>query len=419
MQGSDAQTLVNMIGSLVQLGSAIFLASLFFVLGGAAARRTYFRLWGWGWIAMCAALIAVASRSALVPSFAQQLMKDHSPQLAWLLVSDLWAKLMFAALVVGGARSWVAGFDARRALPIAAVIALIYATLVIALMPAARWIITAQAPVLIAAFAASAWMLLVLPASRRSLGTRVTGVVLAAAAAQWLLYLIVFGRGDPSPASRGGVLSFVFYSSYLDVMMQTLLGYGMVLLFTESGKRETDDAHAELAVAHSDLLRESLYDPLTGALNRRAFQDGVGLESVKAGFGAVIVVDADNLKDVNDRRGHPAGDALLRHLVGTLRAGMRATDRAYRWGGDEFVLLFPGMTSAMASARVEALLAAASPVPLPLGRSDERPLVPHASVGAADYAGAEGLDDAIAWADKAMYAKKGERSELRSAKRIA
>ena len=118
----------------------------------------------------------------------------------------------------------------------------------------------------------------------------------------------------------------------------SLLGYAMVLVLMEDSKREFDDAQAELRVTHDQLRRAALYDSLTDSLNRRAFAEGVGLEMVRATFGTVVIADLDNLKLVNDRHGHMAGDQIIRRCADVLRATLRPYDKLYRWGGDEFLL---------------------------------------------------------------------------------
>ena len=80
------------------------------------------------------------------------------------------------------------------------------------------------------------------------------------------------------------------------------LGFSMVVLLMEDVKHEVDAAHAELAVAHDNLRRASFYDLFMGWLNTQASAEGLGLEAARAGFGAVMVLDMDNLKDINDKR---------------------------------------------------------------------------------------------------------------------
>lgn len=96
----------------------------------------------------------------------------------------------------------------------------------------------------------------------------------------------------------------------------------------------------------AELARLSCSDPLTGALNRRGF--GERLDSALAGERradatvALLVLDLDAFKAVNDRDGHAAGDALLRDLVAQALRAVRTHDAVGRLGGDEFALLLPG-----------------------------------------------------------------------------
>ncbi len=95
------------------------------------------------------------------------------------------------------------------------------------------------------------------------------------------------------------------------------------------------------------LLEESLADtdPLTRLLNRRAFHEAVERESARAARHhtpfTLVYIDLDNFKQVNDTRGHDAGDELLRQVAGALRIHTRQADWVARLGGDEFALLLP------------------------------------------------------------------------------
>jgi len=101
------------------------------------------------------------------------------------------------------------------------------------------------------------------------------------------------------------------------------------------------------AQLYEHLRRQVLHDPLTGLLNHRAVFERLEAELAEATVGctplAVIVLDLDDFKAVNDREGHLAGDRLLRRVAETLREASRENDAAGRIGGDEFVLLLPGM----------------------------------------------------------------------------
>lgn len=98
------------------------------------------------------------------------------------------------------------------------------------------------------------------------------------------------------------------------------------------------DAHraVELAERASRLAEDASIDPLTGLANRRAL--GRILGRLRAGQ-AVVMIDLDHFKAVNDTLGHQEGDAVLRALGRTLSATLRASDRAGRYGGEEFVVV--------------------------------------------------------------------------------
>jgi diguanylate cyclase (GGDEF)-like protein/putative nucleotidyltransferase with HDIG domain len=87
-------------------------------------------------------------------------------------------------------------------------------------------------------------------------------------------------------------------------------------------------------------------DPLTGLRNHRVFQEDLARELQRAGRSgtplALVLLDLDDLKTLNDSQGHQAGDQQIRALADALRANLRATDTGYRIGGDEFAVLLPG-----------------------------------------------------------------------------
>ncbi len=173
------------------------------------------------------------------------------------------------------------------------------------------------------------------------------------------------------------------------------------------------DREAELARLNERLMEDSRRDPLTGMRNRRALADELpGLEAAHrehdAAF-AVALCDVDHFKAYNDELGHLAGDQALRAIAATIRGALRAEDLAYRFGGEELLLVLPGAgaeEAAAAARRVRAAVEAAT-MPHPSGIGG----VVTVSMGVAS--GTVGYGELLARADAALYdAKRGGRNQV-------
>lgn len=154
------------------------------------------------------------------------------------------------------------------------------------------------------------------------------------------------------------------------------------------------------------LESQALRDPLTGLDNRRAFE--IAIEALlhdmpsKTQASGLVLLDVDNFKSVNDKYGHQAGDKVLRGLAGLLNEYLRATESAFRLGGEEFVLLLPGTDAEGLRTRMENLR----------GRIEAnlrcQGQIITASIGASQW---QPGDTATSWlrrADAAMYRAKRE-----------
>jgi diguanylate cyclase (GGDEF)-like protein len=106
-----------------------------------------------------------------------------------------------------------------------------------------------------------------------------------------------------------------------------------------------------------ELAELSRTDPLTGCLNRRGFAERLSAELAR-GPVALIQLDLNDFKSVNDRHGHAAGDELLRWVGSTLKGLLRSSDVTGRLGGDEFALLLPGVEAGEARAVADRTVAA-------------------------------------------------------------
>ena len=412
MNPDQIQTLISYIGVIVQLVGSVLLMVFFFLLRRNMSRKGYFGMWAWAWLWVTLAILLLVARYRLFPDFNLSESSDQQPSVQLAYMGYQFLKLLYLECLVAGTVMYATGLRARRYFAIAAVGAIAYSIISVLFGVSINAIVVWQAPVAVAANTYCAYTLLRLPPSRRSLGSETTGTIFGIAGAVWALYAGAFGLTLVGGGGTNPLIAVVHHNSYVDILVQVLLGFGMVVMLLEDAKREVDDAHAELEVAHNQLRREAMMDPLTGALNRRAFGEGVGLESAKAAFGTLVMIDMDNLKVTNDTHGHAAGDALLRDLVRVLRTTVRPSDRVYRWGGDEFLVVLPGATVADAELRIAGALHTAMPLAL-AGVAEPVPVL--ASFGCAAYAGAEELILAIEQADHAMYKQKARRKARISA----
>ena len=159
----------------------------------------------------------------------------------------------------------------------------------------------------------------------------------------------------------------------------------------------------ELAIANHRLSDLASLDGLTGCLNRRAFTDRTE-RRMGAGGGALLVVDADHFKAINDSFGHDRGDEALRLIAAAIRSVLRADDAVGRLGGEEFgiYLACAGRVSAAEVAeRIRAAVAAV--VFIPAG-GKRHPL--SVSVGCAVHERPAGFRELFSLADQNLYAAK-------------
>ncbi len=162
------------------------------------------------------------------------------------------------------------------------------------------------------------------------------------------------------------------------------------------------------------LSHETHRDPLTQASNRRYGEallqrldrEDSHLTPVERRHVALLLLDVDHFKRVNDTHGHAAGDAVLVEMTHRLKSLLREGDSVVRWGGEEFLLVLPGIDEAGLPAVAARLLEAVGAQPMPL--PDAAPLPVRASAGAVSWRAGAGQPwpEALAEADAALYRAK-------------
>ena len=165
----------------------------------------------------------------------------------------------------------------------------------------------------------------------------------------------------------------------------------------------TERRRMEAALEH-----RALHDPLTDLANRSLFFDRLrqAIHSARRERSqvALVMLDVDGFKAINDTRGHTTGDAVLKEVASRLRLGLRATDSAARLGGDEFAWILPGVTGRRS---VEAMVRKRLAVAQEPVKIDREEIDVGLSAGVAIYPeDGEDTDKLMRRADAAMYAIK-------------
>ncbi|RWB16274.1 MAG: GGDEF domain-containing protein [Mesorhizobium sp.] len=112
----------------------------------------------------------------------------------------------------------------------------------------------------------------------------------------------------------------------------------------KNAHRELARAHAQLAAAHRRLSEKASRDDMTGMLNRETFFAALDGSRRKADRGALLIIDADHFKTINDNYGHLTGDDALLLIAGAIERGVRSGDVLGRIGGEEFAAFLVGAT---------------------------------------------------------------------------
>lgn len=188
--------------------------------------------------------------------------------------------------------------------------------------------------------------------------------------------------------------------------MTTLYSSALVLA-ARNYSRALHDAYrlsAELEAANEQLAHQASHDGLTGLYNRGRFETAFDREldrtdRYRSHF-ALIMLDIDNFKQINDRHGHEAGDRVLRALGALFRQEIRAPDVAARWGGEEFMILLPETRLPDARAVAERLRARIAHARL------GEPEGVTASLGVTECRGPETHGASLRRLDEALYRSK-------------
>lgn len=170
--------------------------------------------------------------------------------------------------------------------------------------------------------------------------------------------------------------------------------------------RISDRYQLMLRELNARLQQISAQDDLTGLPNRRFMQEQLAQQIADAERNgtlfSIALVDIDRFKAINDRYGHAVGDEVLVRVAASLKLAIRESDVCARWGGEEFLMLFPGCSLVDAEKLSERIRASVASVPIRATPAEGISV----SIGVAEYVRGESLDTALRRADEALYRAK-------------
>ena len=256
------------------------------------------------------------------------------------------------------------------------------------------------------------WLLIsvfIFQSPRAGLGRQFSGLLALVTAGVQFAAVVV-----SSTASAGIAQHLIAYSSFFDVLLEMLFGIGLIIWAMEDTERRLAALHARTVDDTRRSKRKATLDPLTDTHNR-FFLDEIRpqLESSDAG-GSIVLIDVDGLKRINDTEGHEEGDRAIWTVANAIKKLVRGNDHVIRWGGDEFLVVLPGMDEDLARRRFYMLPSKIDEVKQS-SRSAGKPYMKFlaASVGVHIYSKRIPLDVAISQADRIMYERKRAHRELR------
>ncbi|KUO77681.1 MAG: hypothetical protein APF77_13140 [Clostridia bacterium BRH_c25] len=209
-----------------------------------------------------------------------------------------------------------------------------------------------------------------------------------------------------------GSVAWVSTSKYplLDSAGNIIGTWGISRNITELKKaeEELERVNKELMEANQKLEVLSITDSLSGLYNHRYFYDIIQKELARrerigATDSVIVLMDIDNFKGLNDSLGHLAGDFAIRHVANLLIENIRKVDYAFRYGGDEFIVLFIDTDMAGARKAADKLLEVIAATPVPLEKTQTRVTV---SGGAAALSEIKNSNELMSIADLRLYKSK-------------
>jgi diguanylate cyclase (GGDEF)-like protein len=264
------------------------------------------------------------------------------------------------------------------------------------------------------AIGAVAWMLvagLVLRTRVGGLGKPLASLLALMTGILHVAYVILFAY---SAAHHDVSLKFLAYTGFYDLFLEMLFGIALIIWAMEDTERKLTNVHARTVDDTQRTRRRAQIDPLTETYNRLFLDENREALSSDPLGGAIVLIDMDGLKVINDKEGHEEGDRALWTVAAAIKKLIRGDDYVIRWGGDEFLVVLPGMREDVVMKRFYLLPAKIEEVRNSARQGDRAyKKFLSASVGVTPYSNRIPFDRAVEMADRMMYERKKAHQQVR------
>jgi len=329
---------LNRLSIAVQFAVVICLFGYFLLLSQVVRLREV-RLWMVAWLADAVALTAV-----FVHAYAE--ISPAGDRIA--AVFYLAGKAVFAILIVSGARHHLQpGAEPKVNSRLLAVFLAAW-SLTIGLSVPSLWQAQLAESTLVG-FVFLAGGVMVLRKPRSFISRWLGGAMLVEGVVVFHSAILL------TPALWGNTFGFDYlnYSAFIDAWAELLLALACIAVLADRREELLHYANRELLVSQQRLSRLVDTDPLTDLANRRCLRRA--MDSIADTGGSIIFIDINQFKQVNDLFGHAVGDSTLQRLARLIVEQFRPEDHVIRWGGDEFLVVAPGMEPLSAKTRIAAI----------------------------------------------------------------
>ena len=386
---------LSVLGTLVQTVGAVLLALIFFYLSRDNGSRVL-KAAGWGWLFLSASL------ACLFLSMEYAFPYERVP-FQYFKLLYLWALILAADRIEHD-------FPIGKNLAVAALIAvpvaflLTFATGVGSLFFAAHM-----------AIAAIGWFtiaVLLLRSRASGLGRKFSALLACVTALFEIAYVVLFVI---SASEHDQVIPALAFIGFTDLFLEMLFGIGLIIWAMEDTEARLAKVHARTMGETQRSKKRAQIDPLTEAHNRFFLEELRPSLTTEQSIGSIVLIDVDGLKTINDTEGHEEGDKAIWTIATAIKKLIRGNDFLIRWGGDEFLVILPGMDEGVAKKRFYSL-------PARIDEVRQAPNLPRAyrkflaaSVGVTPFSAKVPFDVAIEQADRVMYERKKALKEMRGA----